>query len=43
MTIFFASRTLARSFASTNGKVVDHGKDSKSGRRWGFQITKEVK
>lgn len=40
MTIFFATRTLARAFTSKNGKVVDHGKDSAAGRRWGFQINK---
>lgn len=40
MTIFFASRTLARAFKSNNGKVVDHGADSPKGRRWGFQINK---
>lgn len=40
MTIFFATRTLARAFTSKNGKVVDHGKDSAVGRRWGFQINK---
>lgn len=40
MTIFFKSRTEARSFKSKNGNVVDHGKDSATGRRWGFQIKK---
>lgn len=38
MTLFFKSRTLARAFTSTNGKVVDHGVESPVGRRWGFQI-----
>lgn len=38
MTIFFATRTLARAFGSKNGKVVDHGKDAAAGRRWGFKI-----
>jgi hypothetical protein len=38
MTIFFASRDKARAFGSKNGKVVDHGKESAPGRRWGFQI-----
>lgn len=42
MTIFFATRTLARAFNSKNGKVVDHGKDSTPGRRWGFKIQKGV-
>jgi len=40
MTLFFASRTLARAFTSVNGKVVDHGTDAPKGRRWGFQVTK---
>lgn len=40
MTIFFATRTAARAFTSKNGKGVDHGKDSTTGRRWGFQISK---
>lgn len=38
MTIFFATRTLARAFGSKNGKVVDHGVSAPAGRRWGFQI-----
>lgn len=44
MTMFFATRTAARGFNEAkevkNGKVVDHGKDSTNGRRWGFQISK---
>lgn len=42
MTIFFASRTLARAFGSKNGKVVDHGKDAAVGRRWGFRLNRGV-
>lgn len=42
MTIFFASRTLARAFGSKNGKVVDHGKDTPAGRRWGFRLNRGV-
>lgn len=42
MTIFFASRTLARAFGSKNGKVVDHGKDAPAGRRWGFRLNRCV-
>lgn len=42
MTLFFKSRTLARQFKSTNGKVVDHGHDAPEGRRWGFLINKAV-
>lgn len=40
MTLFFKSRTLARQFKSKNGKVIDHGAQAASGRRWGFQINK---
>lgn len=40
MTFFFKSRTLARAFTSTNGKVVDMGTDSPAGRRWGFRLNK---
>lgn len=43
MTIFFKSRTLARAFTSKNGKIVDHGNDSPTGRRWGFKVNKDSK
>lgn len=38
MQIFFKSRTLARAFGSKNGKVVDNGANSPTGRRWGFKL-----
>lgn len=40
MTLFFKSRTLARAFKTTTGKVVDHGPTAASGRRWGVQMKK---
>jgi hypothetical protein len=39
MSIFFASRTLLRAFASKNGKKVDNGAAA-GGRRWAFVIGK---
>lgn len=39
MQIFFKSRTLVRAFGSKNGKVVDHGANAPTGRRWAFKIT----
>lgn len=40
MQLFFKSRTLARAFGSKNGKVVDHGANAPTGRRWAFKIEK---
>ena len=40
MTLFFKSRILARQFETTTGKVVDHGLESPSGRRWGVKFPK---
>lgn len=43
MCIFFSSRSKARAFPSINGKVVDKGVDAPLGRRWAFEIYKDVK
>lgn len=44
MTIFFKSRTLARNFSEAkelkNGKVLDNGVNSPTGRRWAYRINK---
>jgi len=40
MSIYFATRSKLRAFASKNGKKVDNGVDSPAGKRYAFVINK---
>lgn len=40
MTLFFATRTKARTFAGNVRKVVDNGASAANGRRWGVQLSR---